>query len=165
MRTHITRTGPEDHLYSIIMRAYAHTDVCTVYSDDTIRFPQLCIKCGVAKSCPGTHTALQPPMVKESLKLNKFQFSHCNSCTYWSSVQMRKVISQSILAGVLNCPISNNADMAQFNVYCCTSEAQVLKYYPVFHSQGNPDNWVTIVLFVIKFLMFVPFFYLHQSRQ
>ena len=34
------------------MRAY---DVCTVYSDDKIRFPQLRIKCGVAKSCPGTH--------------------------------------------------------------------------------------------------------------
>ena len=25
-------------------------------------FPQLRIKCGEAKSCPGTHTALQAPM-------------------------------------------------------------------------------------------------------
>ena len=61
MRTHITRTGPED-TWSV--RAYACTGVCIAYSEcsDKIRFPQLHIKCGVAKSCPGTHTALQVPM-------------------------------------------------------------------------------------------------------
>ena len=37
------------------------TDICIVYSV-AIRFPQLRIKCGIAKSCLGTHTALQAPM-------------------------------------------------------------------------------------------------------
>ena len=31
-------------------------------SSEKIRFPQLHIKCGIAKSCPGTHRALQAPM-------------------------------------------------------------------------------------------------------
>ena len=40
------------------MRAYARTDVRIAYMQcsDKIRFPKLRIKCGVAKSCPGTHT-------------------------------------------------------------------------------------------------------------
>ena len=33
---------------------------------DKIRFPQLRIKCSVAKSCPGTHTVLQAPMILNS---------------------------------------------------------------------------------------------------
>ena len=44
-------------------RAYAHTDVCIAVqcSDNTL--PQLHIKCGIAKFCPGTHSALQAPML------------------------------------------------------------------------------------------------------
>ena len=42
------------------MHAYECTDVRIAYSVvKKIHFPQLRIKCGVAKSCPGTHTALQ----------------------------------------------------------------------------------------------------------
>jgi len=49
------------------MRAY----MCTAYSKVTNTLPQLCIKCGVTKSCPGTHTALQVPMLDgwEGLKM------------------------------------------------------------------------------------------------
>ena len=50
MHTHITRTSP----YLVY--------VCYAQCRDKIRFPQLCIKCGVAQSCPGTHTGLQVPM-------------------------------------------------------------------------------------------------------
>ena len=49
------------------MDAYAYTDVRIAYSvhpSNKIRFPKLRIKCGVAKSCPGTHTALQAPMLQ-----------------------------------------------------------------------------------------------------
>ena len=35
----------------------------SVQCSDKICFPQLGIKCSVAKSCPGTNTALQAPMV------------------------------------------------------------------------------------------------------
>ena len=39
---------------------------------DKIHFPQLCIKCGVAKSCPGIQTALQAPMLMNDVT------SQCN---------------------------------------------------------------------------------------
>ena len=39
-----------------------HRRTYSVQCRDKIHFPQLCIKCGVAKFCPGTHTALQAPM-------------------------------------------------------------------------------------------------------
>ena len=41
-----------------------HTHRCTysIQCSDKIHFPQLRIKCGVAKSCLSTHTALQVPM-------------------------------------------------------------------------------------------------------
>ena len=39
---------------------------------DKIHFLQLCIKCSVAKSCPGTHTALQVPMLMNDVT------SQCN---------------------------------------------------------------------------------------
>ena len=61
MRTHITRTGREDTwspAYSICM----HRRTYSVQCSDKICFLQLRIKCSVAKSCPGTHTALQAPM-------------------------------------------------------------------------------------------------------
>ena len=65
MRTHITRTG---HAKTLIlqMHVYARTDVSVPYSaqcSDKKGFLQLRIKFGVAKFCPGTHTALQVPMV------------------------------------------------------------------------------------------------------
>ena len=41
---------------------HMHTRTYSVQCSDKIRFSQLRIKCGVAKSCPGTHTALQAPM-------------------------------------------------------------------------------------------------------
>ena len=51
-----TKTHGHQHI------AYVSTDVRIAYSDK-IHFPQLCIKCGIVKSCPGTHTALQAPMI------------------------------------------------------------------------------------------------------
>ena len=39
-----------------------HKRMYSVQCSDKIRFPQLDIKCSVAKSCTGTHTALQAPM-------------------------------------------------------------------------------------------------------
>ena len=45
------------------MCAYARTDVHIAYSKVTNTLPQLHIKCGITKSCPGTHTALQAPML------------------------------------------------------------------------------------------------------
>ena len=41
------------------MHVYACTDVCIVYSIVT---KYAFCNCDVAKSCPGTHTALQAPM-------------------------------------------------------------------------------------------------------
>ena len=48
--------------------AYARTDVHIALqcSDNTLL--QLCIKCGVAKFCPGTHSALQVPMLMHAHK-------------------------------------------------------------------------------------------------
>ena len=44
-------------------RAYVMSDVRIAYSTCSDNMlPQLRIKCGVAKSCPGTHTALQVPV-------------------------------------------------------------------------------------------------------
>ena len=52
------------------MRAYACTDVpCS----DKICFPQSHIKCGVAKSCLGTQTALQVPICDQII--NNFVFA------------------------------------------------------------------------------------------
>ena len=65
MRTLIMRTGREDTRHALrpaYERAFARTDVSIAYSVVTKSLPQLCIKCGVAKSCPGTHTALQVPI-------------------------------------------------------------------------------------------------------
>ena len=62
MCTHITRTRCKDTwspAYSICVYRCMYSIQCS----DKIRFPQLHIKCGVAKSCPGTDTALQVPMV------------------------------------------------------------------------------------------------------
>ena len=42
---------------------YMHRHTYSVQCSDKIRFPQLHIKCGIAKSCPGTHTALQALML------------------------------------------------------------------------------------------------------
>ena len=61
MGTHITRTGRKDMwspAYSLCMHRCTHSLQCS----DKMRFPQLRIKCGIAKSCPGTHTALQAPI-------------------------------------------------------------------------------------------------------
>ena len=61
MRIHITRTGCED-TFSPAYSICVHRCTYGVQCSDKIHFPQLCIKCGIAKSCPGTHTALQAPM-------------------------------------------------------------------------------------------------------
>ena len=62
MRTHIMRTGHED-TWSPAYSVWVHRHMYSIQCSDKICFPQLCIKCDVAKSCPGTHTALQVPMV------------------------------------------------------------------------------------------------------
>ena len=54
--------GPDTKTHGHQHIAYASTDVRIAYSDK-IHFPQLRIKCGIAKTCPGTHTALQAPMI------------------------------------------------------------------------------------------------------
>ena len=46
--------------YSICVQRHTYSVQCS----DKIWFPQLCIKCGVAKSCPDTHTGLQAPVFK-----------------------------------------------------------------------------------------------------
>ena len=58
MHIHITRTGRED-TWSPAYNICVHRRTYSVQCSDKIRVPQLDIKCGVAKSCPGTHTALQ----------------------------------------------------------------------------------------------------------
>ena len=39
----------------------------SIQCSDKIRFPLLCIKCGVVKSRLGTHTALQAPMMNDDV--------------------------------------------------------------------------------------------------
>ena len=74
MHTHITRTGRED-MWSPAYSICVHRRTYSVQCSDKICFPQLCIKCGLAKSCPGIHTALQVPMVKISRILMPVVFS------------------------------------------------------------------------------------------
>ena len=79
------------------MRAYIHTDVRmhSVYSDK-IHFLQLYIKCSAAKSCPGTHTALQVPVVCTSLprfmqSANTYLHSHALCTCVENSLRMKVV--------------------------------------------------------------------------
>ena len=61
MRTH--KRGPDAKTpYIAYARLRLNRRTYSVQCSDKIHFPQLRIKCGVAKSCPGTHTALQAPM-------------------------------------------------------------------------------------------------------
>ena len=56
----LTSRGPDAKMWS---PAYVvHRRMYSVQCSDKIQFPQLRIKCGIAKSCLGTHTALQAPM-------------------------------------------------------------------------------------------------------
>ena len=48
------------HLYCICVPKHRRT--YSIQCSDKKCFPQLCIKCSIAKCCPGTHTALQVPM-------------------------------------------------------------------------------------------------------
>ena len=62
--------GPDAKAHGHQYIAYACTDIQkSAQWTDEIPFPQLRIKCGVAKSCPGTHTALQGT------------YGHIQSCT------------------------------------------------------------------------------------
>ena len=60
-----------------------HRRTSSVQCSDKVRFPQLRIKCGIAKSYPGTHTALQAPMVYIMGQLAANQMIKCynNSIT------------------------------------------------------------------------------------
>ena len=58
-----SRHVPTDPLYSICVLIHTHRCTYSIQCSDKIRFLQLCIKCGVAKSCPGTYTALQAPIL------------------------------------------------------------------------------------------------------
>ena len=66
MCTHY-ETGREDP-HTLVAVAYAylrrHRRTYSIRCSDNIHFLRLRIKCGVAKSCLGTHTALQAPMLK-----------------------------------------------------------------------------------------------------
>ena len=59
-----TSRGPDAKTHACHQHiAYACTDVRKKgQCNDKIRFLELRIKCGIANSCPGTHTALQVPM-------------------------------------------------------------------------------------------------------
>ena len=57
MGAHITMTGCED-TRSPAYSMRVHRRTYSVQCFDKIRFPQLCIKCGVAKSCPSIPTKL-----------------------------------------------------------------------------------------------------------
>ena len=62
IRTLIMRTRCEDTRHTLrpaYKCAFARTDISIAYSVVTKSLPQLRIKCGITKSCPGTHTALQ----------------------------------------------------------------------------------------------------------
>ena len=50
--------GGERIVLWVAATLYMHRHTYSVQCSDKICFPQLRIKCGVAKSCPGTHTAL-----------------------------------------------------------------------------------------------------------
>ena len=69
---------PPYFLYSIcvLMRLRTHRRTYSVQCSDYIRFPQQRINCGVAKSCPGTPTALQAPMPRPHLKNYKMGQAH-----------------------------------------------------------------------------------------
>ena len=68
MRTHITRTGRKD-TWSPSYSISVHRRMYSVQCSDKICFLQLRIKCGVATSCPCTHTALQAPMGTRPLRV------------------------------------------------------------------------------------------------
>ena len=86
MHTHNTRTGCED-TWSPAYIICVHRCKYSLQCSDKIRLPQSCFKCGIAKSCPGTHTALQVPVQLSKaffnllLKLKKhklaFNFQYC----------------------------------------------------------------------------------------
>ena len=44
-----------------------HRRTYSIQCSDKIRFLQLRIKCSIAKSCLGTHTALQAPMMNDDV--------------------------------------------------------------------------------------------------
>ena len=77
----------EDRMHEDTYIAYAclcmHRRTSSVQCSDKVRFPQLRIKCGIAKSYPGTHTALQAPMVYIMGQLAANQMIKCynNSIT------------------------------------------------------------------------------------
>ena len=52
--THITRTEC-NHTLSPADNIFVHRRTYSVQCSDKVRLPQLRIKCGIAKSCPGTH--------------------------------------------------------------------------------------------------------------
>ena len=82
MHTHITRTGRKDTwspAYSICMQRCTYSVQCS----DMIHFPQLCIKCSVPKSCPGTHTALQAPVYPKTKRIHQTNgFLHSRGIWY-----------------------------------------------------------------------------------
>ena len=51
----------EDRMQRHMVTSIQHMQTYSVQCSDKIHFPQLCVECGVAKSCPGTHIALQAP--------------------------------------------------------------------------------------------------------
>ena len=77
---------------------------------DKIHFPQLCIKCGIAKSSLGTHTALQVPMLPvEHIQVvlkSKWHFALRSVCEiqvifrylYISDVQKEYVVLHGVIA-------------------------------------------------------------------
>ena len=71
-----TRSMPSDQH----KRAYTRTDVRIALQCSDNMLPQLCIKCGVAKFCPGTHSALQAPMLL---------LEECT--TLWLELSLRKL--------------------------------------------------------------------------
>ena len=57
------------HVASICMLMHTQMYIYSVMCRYKMRFSELHIKCGLAKSCLGTHTGLQAPMEERSASL------------------------------------------------------------------------------------------------
>ena len=63
-----------------------HGRMYSVQCSDKIYFLQLCIKCGVAKSSPGTHTALQAYMPQIFTALQSQVLNFINWGLLWKAI-------------------------------------------------------------------------------
>ena len=95
---------PPDPLYSISVHRRTYSSQCS----DKIRFPQLYIKCGVAKSYPGTHTALQVPMLCSEVNVYDIVVSgRCGSLKYQNVAKTKLLAGNPLWASTLIAGLEN----------------------------------------------------------